>query len=75
MNNRPDFFMAHKNRTKGKVNPCHKCTTEIGRYPGCHDHCEKHIAWKAPDEPPKQEYFYEHTDKRNLVKGLSGGRV
>ena len=21
--------------------PCKECTKETGRYPGCHDHCEK----------------------------------
>ena len=27
---------------------CRYCTKETGRYPGCHDHCEKpeYLAWR-----------------------------
>ena len=27
---------------------CQYCTKETGRYPGCHDHCEKpeYLAWR-----------------------------
>ena len=28
--------------------PCRYCTKDTGRYPGCHDHCEKpdYTAWR-----------------------------
>lgn len=74
MKNRPDFFIGHQNKTKGKKNPCYGCTTETGRSPTCHATCKRYIEWKTPDEPVKEVYVHKHSEKRSLMK-INGGRI
>lgn len=41
--------------------PCKYCTKETGRYPGCHDHCEKeaYIIWKEQQKALKRRQKLE----------------
>ena len=41
--------------------PCKDCTKETGRYPGCHDHCEKeaYIIWKEHQKVLKKKQNQE----------------
>ena len=47
--------------------PCKFCTKDTGRYPGCHDHCEKpdYLKWKNQEKGRK-----EHEAKERLVQAV-----
>ena len=47
--------------------PCKPCTKDTGRYPGCHDHCEKpdYLKWKNQEKERK-----EHEAKERLVQAV-----
>lgn len=47
--------------------PCKFCTKDTGRYPGCHDHCEKpdYLKWKNQEKERK-----EHEAKERLVQAV-----
>ena len=34
--------------------PCRHCTAETGRYPGCHDKCDRYIEFKQALEDKKE---------------------
>lgn len=70
MNNRPDFFIAHQNRTNGKKSPCYKCTN---RSENCHANCEAYNNWKTPPGSVEELYYKVYSNKRSLQK-INGGR-
>ena len=46
--------------------PCKKCTTEIGRYPGCHSKCEKYLDFKNQLEEKKKKARQLQFEKSGL---------
>lgn len=46
--------------------PCRDCTKETGRYPGCHDHCEKYIDYRRTLEEKKKVTRQARLEKSGL---------
>lgn len=65
--------------------PCRYCTKDTGRYPGCHDHCEKpeYQDWRKQERERKERerqekgygIAYQEVKCRNIVQTKKRARI